>query len=442
MKELGCSGIQVVLNSGSDMLESATIPVKWHFSEEIINADPQCVVIVDSDMSYESFKENGMLGASGHKYVHIFNKPSDLVGYVPVYRPGFHQFLVLVLCGDREKCMQEVENVRRRTFYYGQVERGRIKNSDSDVSQDAARIYAKSVAFEAPGELFARRPESGFQKMVWNWSNRWFDKEPIDQCEYRKRRIFAFTLQPILFAIGRLVGGMFWTAYGFTGIILLALVGLRPISPLKVLRRAWLPKKGERALKIREFEPPYKKPWHYWRVTQCDTSGNPIMRIPKFLVPIFIPFEAIALVGAYGMLLEGAAALSSMRFASGQDLAGWIAASAILFAILAFSTWRFLMSLRAKPHMTQQEKAQKEWERKVAKRDRRDEKIRKAEEELQSIEEGRRKKRASFLREHASLEGAPAKVEIGKIMQEVDVPAKFRLGFWAAKQKVCKPFAS
>lgn len=114
----------------------------------------------------------------------------------------------------------------------------------------------------------------------------------------------------------------------------------------------------------------------------------------------------------------------------------------ILFVALAFLVWRFVLLMRTKSHMTEEEIVQKKCDRAIAKREQRNEKIRKIEKELLSREEGLRKKRALFLRKHAALENAPAKMEISKIIQEVDVPTKFKLGFWAAKQKVCKPFAS
>jgi len=45
--------------------------------------------------------------------------------------------------------------------------------------------------------FFAKEPP----RWEWRWVNFWFDTEPRDQCQYRKRRFVAYTIQPIALAI-------------------------------------------------------------------------------------------------------------------------------------------------------------------------------------------------------------------------------------------------
>ncbi len=51
------------------------------------------------------------------------------------------------------------------------------------------------VEVDVPEELFAKKPWD------WEWTNDYFDSLPSDQCAFRKRRLFAFTIQPIFVGV-------------------------------------------------------------------------------------------------------------------------------------------------------------------------------------------------------------------------------------------------
>lgn len=56
---------------------------------------------------------------------------------------------------------------------------------------------AKSIEIEVPEGIFAKEPPKWEQA----WVNYFFDMRPFDQCNYRRRRIFAYTIQPLLFLL-------------------------------------------------------------------------------------------------------------------------------------------------------------------------------------------------------------------------------------------------
>jgi len=86
------------------------------------------------------------------------------------------------------------------------------------------------VEVGVPEALFAEKPRD------YDWVNMFFDMKnnpPRDQCSFRRRRIFAYTLQPIfVLVIGLLLGGwgtIKWVC-SFIVVIALLLIGVRGIS--------------------------------------------------------------------------------------------------------------------------------------------------------------------------------------------------------------------
>lgn len=72
------------------------------------------------------------------------------------------------------------------------------------------------------------RRETRLAKKVWAWAKKMFKRDPVDECAYRKRLIFAFTLQPILLLLWllcKLVSRVIFTVLGtaFTLVYFIAL---------------------------------------------------------------------------------------------------------------------------------------------------------------------------------------------------------------------------
>jgi hypothetical protein len=57
-----------------------------------------------------------------------------------------------------------------------------------------AALKQNSISVDVPSEIFANPPPA------WEaaWVNLWFKNECIDQCHYRRRRMFAYSIQPLL----------------------------------------------------------------------------------------------------------------------------------------------------------------------------------------------------------------------------------------------------
>ena len=71
--------------------------------------------------------------------------------------------------------------------------------------------------------FFAKEPP----QWLWRWANFWFETKPRDECQFRKRCILAFTLQPPII----LVGVIFKMLLGlFLAVFLKVFIGIRGIN--------------------------------------------------------------------------------------------------------------------------------------------------------------------------------------------------------------------
>ena len=64
----------------------------------------------------------------------------------------------------------------------------------SDIWSSSMLEKAEPVAVEIPQQAFAKEPPA-WEK---NWVNHFFGRKPEDQCQFRRRRLFAYTIQPLL----------------------------------------------------------------------------------------------------------------------------------------------------------------------------------------------------------------------------------------------------
>src|SRR3989344_1669599 len=170
MKKIGSPEIQVVLNGGSEVLNSATIPVEWHLSEKIVDAEPQYIIVGDITLSLDKFQKEEYMYLP-HDNCKVFTKATELVGYVQVFKPGVHSFLIYVVCGKyRDNAFEEVKEIQSNNVWYKDVLTGNLL-----AKYPSCSVYVMAVQFEVPEGFFQKKPEKGFQKLVWNWVNRWYD---------------------------------------------------------------------------------------------------------------------------------------------------------------------------------------------------------------------------------------------------------------------------
>lgn len=171
---------------------SGSIPLSWCLDEEAINyylekkcPNPYIVICVIPVSS--SSKEKRFIAPI-----------KDLMMYIPFSTKGKNKIFALV-CSSKSQAQSLVRRSEYNEYY---------RESIAYIADDGSCGYntyitesflntAESLEVEVPAECFAPEPPEWEQA----WVNNWFQYKPKDQCEYRRRRIFAYTLQPIAFAV-------------------------------------------------------------------------------------------------------------------------------------------------------------------------------------------------------------------------------------------------
>ncbi len=192
-------GVRLVLNGGNDVMERATIPIQWFFAPEVIARDPRHVLIIEqSEKMHET--------ETSHHGARYIRDVTDVVAFIQVMTPGTHTITVLVL-DDTSISFDRTKQWDDRNYtcditpsdVLHAIETGDFTELGPDVLAAAVRVV------DVPRELFAPRSQTPRGEAIWNWVNRWYDETPRDECKYRGRLLFAFTLQPVLFLLGHII---------------------------------------------------------------------------------------------------------------------------------------------------------------------------------------------------------------------------------------------
>lgn len=417
-------GIRLVINGGIDSLDSATVPIEWFFSDELIAERPQYIVICDHEMPLSRLEEERYY-SYGRRYL---VKVTEFVKYLQLFKAGMHHLVFMVFCGDEDRALRQarqyVANHGDRWYdnqiYFSDVMSGWFHNEGA---------YVVHVEFNVPQGLLAEKPTSGFSKWVWDWTNRWFKLGPADECAYRKRLISAFTIQPPLFLIGRFFAGITITIFSLVAWVGFALIGWKPKSAFTNIKNGWIElgevqgkmiadELGWRQLTLREYDHDQMK----W----IEAKYSPV-----WCVPIFLALEIYSVLVLYKLFHWYPIQM--------MDTLG-IILTLVCMVLVVFLLLK-LVNLGERLFSTRSF----------------DEKFDKAESRFLAWQRNRRIKRENALidMEKAatkqyfsqlatiSLDTTPvhAKVDIDAVKKKVSAPISLKLSFWATKAKVCKPFS-
>lgn len=181
---------------------SGSVPVSWCVDVETIKyladnkiVDPQVVIVVAPDMeNYSSRKE-----------VRRVVPLQDLMAYVEFRVPGKNKIWAFL-------SKREGKEARERYLYksggdYGTdilkgdgSEWSYIFEYDEKTGTHQPAFAATPLTVSVPKACFAREPS------LWekSWVNHFFKSKCEDQCDFRRRRMFAYLLQPFLM-LGQIV---------------------------------------------------------------------------------------------------------------------------------------------------------------------------------------------------------------------------------------------
>lgn len=402
-------GVDVVLNGGEKEMDSATIPVQFFLSPEVISQKPKYVVL---------FEQNGQEAADmkannlGRRYA---CKVEDGVKFMQLFSPGYHRLAVLVLGGEisDEIIREQVEvlmNTEGRDRHNLSIRWDLIRSGVAEGSAGSVSLplAVTMVEFEVPVELFAEKPKTRFGQAVEKWADGFFSSPPRDQCAYRKRVLFSFTLQPmILFVIE-----LFSLLYVLIGFAVAFFCGWKPRNIFSLLRNAVILDFNFDHDSVRQY--PSVDGWRVW--SRNNQGESTMMLVAPYEVLVAFPLGWISWFLAKGLWQYFAA------FSFGEYMTMLLCTGICLMLTwslvrsISFRVFNFLAGQEHRARWLQKREA-----RIAAEKDRL------AQEEEQ------------WLRENLSLSLKPNEVDLAKVPRK-SVVQTFRIGYWTLKAKMCKPY--
>jgi hypothetical protein len=439
-------GMEIVLNGGKSEMDAATIPIRWFFSPEVAAKKPTYIIIVEQN---NEEIENDTFCAKSRRYL---CEVSEVVKFIQLFNPGLHRVGVLAFAGDNAKSEAEDFMVISHSRYTTSVLLGNIesgawqpnmneeKRNDNEYDDDfdpkpqgyPAVVVAATVArFSVPAELFAKPPETKIGKMIWKYVNTFFDEKPQDECAYRKRKIFAFTIQPILFllyyVLRYLFAGTLYATYVLLASIVVWFFGFQPTPILKNMGLAFLCKDRSYRKHGRWYSQwsvlehhNYRKIINYDKNTEWNYTR-------KRIVPFHLAMLLILVVGSVYSLISYWEIILPYLF---KSLAILLLVSSVGYLLIRLSV---VLVKWSKNQISEKKVYKVIRKNKVAK-------------EKQLAEIDWQQKYQLWLENNLTLANKPSSVDLKKIpkpLLKADRTVQhFRISFWSLKIKVCRPFSN
>lgn len=166
---------------------SGTIAVSWCLTKELLQnladrglQDPQVVICV------------APVGARYHikkEYRKVVSL-KDLMAYIEFRCPGKNKIYAFIPMVDKRKARNHFLCKDGGAFATSIIDYDGSRWRDTLSSLESKDVVTVNV----PKECFAREPRE-WEKQ---WVNHLFKAKPIDQCDFRRRRIFSYLLQPLI----------------------------------------------------------------------------------------------------------------------------------------------------------------------------------------------------------------------------------------------------
>ncbi len=240
--------VNVVLNNGSYQLDDATIPFQIGFSSKIAKQKPTHVMVVDvTEDAIDSGERKDRDTVSERQLFSL-----EPVNYLQLKKSGEHH-LIFILFNSFPQTTYEVL-FSKRFSYEKALSWSSIEKNDFWYQVG----YCEKIV-AVPKELFAEKPKTAWSKAIWSWVNSWHKLAPVDECEYRNRKIFAFTIKPILWLLGffvRLLIAPVSQILSFILRVFALIFGYQPVKFFPHLKEVWwdfLFRYSQSSLKIPEI---------------------------------------------------------------------------------------------------------------------------------------------------------------------------------------------
>lgn len=203
-------------------ISSGSVAVSWCLDHEVLKLlaekglhDPQVVVVVAPTKNYHLSKES-------RRVVPL----KDLMTYIECRAAGDNKIYGLISFRKpkdaREHYLAREDGVYQNNIldYDGETYSSTLIGQESyeDRQKETYRFLSQPLAIEVPKAVFAPEPP----KWEKPWVNHYFRQKVVDQCHYRRRRLFAYLVQPfivlffslakaLILLLGLLTGARAWS---------------------------------------------------------------------------------------------------------------------------------------------------------------------------------------------------------------------------------------
>lgn len=159
---------------------SASIPIIWCVNKKWLNKNGTNWYILFATTPLK----NGEKAEWRGKY-----KLTDLVGYVRFLRPGKNRIFAIIAYRKSKSFSENWEIKNNGRWDYNVIR----ESPEGPIVLDdwLEHVY---LDVDLPEEVFANEPTKWEKK----WVNFFFSTKAVDQCDFRKRRLLAYTIQPLL----------------------------------------------------------------------------------------------------------------------------------------------------------------------------------------------------------------------------------------------------
>ena len=246
--------LKLILGDEKGKVQNANVPIRWCINKETLAileqekaVNPHILIVTATQNRYYGFKETSR---------HL--APLDqVIEFIQFQKPEKNFLFATIVWAKNGTYSELWEKFLQKEY----------RNYNTDVISETGFSPPKKNCIELaevevymPREIFAKEYPAWLKK----WVNLWFKSEARDQCHFRKRMIFAFTIKPPIisaFLLVKLVAGIFTS---FLFLLLFACKGIDfgPIvHPLRdelnelssgaryVLYKKWTDKQGDKHVK-------------------------------------------------------------------------------------------------------------------------------------------------------------------------------------------------
>lgn len=198
-------------------ISGGSVAVSWCLDHEVLNAlaeqglaDPQVIVVVAPTKNYHLSKES-------RKVVPL----KDLMTYIECRASGKNKIYGLISLRKakeaREHYLAKEDGAYRNNVldYDGETYSSRLLGQEEreDIEKGTYKFLSPPLEIEVPRAAFAPEP-SAWEKA---WVNHMFRQKVVDQCDFRRRRLFAYLVQPWIMLFQVLVRSLILLAGLLTG---------------------------------------------------------------------------------------------------------------------------------------------------------------------------------------------------------------------------------